>query len=333
MPQWGAAARNPGRIRPLQRKRWHVACCDQDMLKTLLVSLAATAACATSDKPVAPEGGTMSANNQSATAGNVAFAASNDGTRIAFEKVGEGPALVIVGGALSQRNGGKPLASKLKDRFTVYTYDRRGRGESSDTKPYAVDREIEDVGALIAQAGNKAYLYGVSSGAALVLQVAAKLGPEKVPKLAVYEAPYGQSERDFNEQKTRINQLVQTGKPGEPAAFFLSAIGTPPPVLEDMKRSPEWEGIKKIDFTLAYDYAILGSGSVPDTVKRIAVPSLVMDGEKAMPFIRSSADRLAELIPHAQRKTLKGQTHQAAPEVVGPLLIAFFEPEPTGGGD
>jgi pimeloyl-ACP methyl ester carboxylesterase len=299
------------------------------MLKTLLVSLAATAACATSDKPVAQEGGTMSAN-QSATAGNVAFAASRDGTRIALERVGEGPALVIVGGALARRDGGKPLASKLKDRFTVYTYDRRGRGESSDTKPYTVDREIEDLGTLIEKAGNRAYLYGVSSGAALVLQVAAKLGPEKVPKLAVYEAPYGQRERDFNEQKNRTNQLVQTGKPGEAAEFFLSAIGTPPPVLEDMKRSPDWEGIKKIDFTLAYDYAVLGSGSVPDTVKRITVPTLVMDGEKAADFIRSSADRIAELIPHAQRQTLEGQTHQAAPEVVAPLLTAFFRPKPLG---
>jgi pimeloyl-ACP methyl ester carboxylesterase len=303
------------------------------MLKTLLVSLMVTAACATSDKPVAPEGGTMSANDKSATAGNLAYAVSSDGTRIAFEKIGTGPALVIVGGALAQRNGGKPLASKLKDRFTVYTFDRRGRGDSGDTKPYAVDREIEDLGALIEQAGNKAYLYGVSSGAALVLQAAEKLGPAKVPKIALYEAPYGQGERDFNEQKDRINQLVQTGKPGDTAAFFLSAIGTPPPVLEDMKRSPEWEGIKKIDFTLSYDYVVLGSGSVPDSVKRITSPALVMDGEKAMGFIRSSADRIAELIPNAQRKTLKGQTHQAAPDVVAPLLSEFFEPEATGGAD
>jgi pimeloyl-ACP methyl ester carboxylesterase len=294
------------------------------MLKTLLVSLTVTTACATSDKPAAPEGDAMLASKNSATAANVAFASSKDGTRIAFEKIGSGPALVIVGGALSHRNGGKPLAGKLMERFTVYTYDRRGRGESGDTKPYAVDREIEDLGALIEQAGNTAYLYGVSSGAALSLQTAAKLGPTKVPKLAVYEAPYGQGERDFNEQKDRVNQLVKTGKPGDAAAFFLSAIGTPPPVLEDMKRSPDWQGIKKIDFTLAYDYAVLGNGAVPDTVKQITVPTLVLDGEKTMDFIRSTADRIAELVPNAQRKTIKGQTHQAAPEAVAPLLIEFF---------
>ena len=112
----------------------------------------------------------MPANTQSETPGNTAFSTSRDGTKIAFEKAGQGPALVIVGGALSHRKGGKPLAGKLMDRFTVYTYDRRGRGESGDTKPYAVDREIEDLGALIEQAGSQAYVYGVSSGAALALQ-------------------------------------------------------------------------------------------------------------------------------------------------------------------
>lgn len=294
------------------------------MLKTLLVLLTMTTACETSDKPVAPGGAAMSASIKSETAGNVAFATSRDGTRIAFERVGSGPALVIVGGALSHRNGGKPLAGKLMDHFTVYTYDRRGRGESSDTKPYAVDREIEDLGAIIEHAGNKAYLYGVSSGAALALQGATKLGPAKVPKLALYEPPYGQDERAFSEQRDRINQLVQTGKPGDAAASFLAGIGTPPQVLENMKRSPEWEGIRKSDFTLAYDYAVLGNGSVPDTVKLITIPTLVLDGEKSMSFMRPTADRIAELIPNAQRKTVKGQTHQAAPEAVAPLLIEFF---------
>lgn len=269
----------------------------------------------------------MSTNIKPETAASVAFAASRDGTRIAFEKSGKGSALVIVGGALSHRNGGKPLADELADRFTVYTYDRRGRGESSDTKPYAVEREIEDLDAVIEQAGNKAYLYGVSSGAALALRGAAQLGPAKVRKLAVYEPPYGQDERDFNEQKTRVNQLVQTGKPGDAAAFFLSAIGIPPQALDDMKRSPDWEGIKKMDFTLAYDYAVLGDGAVPDTVQSITVPTLVMDGEKSMAFMRPTADRLAELLPNARRKTIKGQTHQAAPEAVAPLLIEFFSEE------
>jgi pimeloyl-ACP methyl ester carboxylesterase len=294
------------------------------MVKTLLVLLTMTTACATSDKPATPGGSGMSANIKAETAENVGFATSKDGTRIAFEKVGHGPALIIVGGALAHRQGGKRLAGKLMERFTVYLYDRRGRGESSDTKPYAVDREIEDLGAIIEQAGNKASLYGVSSGAALTLQGAAKLGPAKVSKLAIYDAPYGQGERDFEEQKDRINQLVQTGTPGDAATFFFSAIGTPPPALEQIKRSPEWEAMKKMDFTLVYDYAVLGSGAVPDAVKQITSPTLVMVGEKSMAFMHQSADRIAELVPNAERKTIKGQAHQAAPETMAPLLIEFF---------
>jgi pimeloyl-ACP methyl ester carboxylesterase len=294
------------------------------MLKTIFLSLAMTTACATSDKPVTPEGSGMSANMKPEAVENVGFATSKDGTRIAFEKVGQGPALVIVGGALAHRQGGQPLAGKLIERFTVYMYDRRGRGESGDTKPYAVDREIEDLGAVIEQAGNKAYLYGVSSGAALTLQSAAKLGPAKVPKLAIYDAPYGQTERDFKEQKDRIDQLVQTGKPGDAATFFFSAIGTPPPALEKIKQSPEWEGMKKMDFTLTYDYAVLGNGSVPDAVKLITSPTLVMVGEKSMGFMHQSADHIAELVPNAERKTIKGQAHAAAPETMAPVLIEFF---------
>jgi pimeloyl-ACP methyl ester carboxylesterase len=298
------------------------------MSKTLLVSLAVsltgTIACATKERPGAPGGGAASTNVKAESAENVASAVSRDGTKIAFDKVGKGPALVIVSGALSQRDGAKPLASTLQDRFTVYTYDRRGRGDSGDTKPYAVDRELEDLAAIIEKAGSKTYVYGVSSGAALALQGAAKLGPEKVAKLAIYEPPYGQDERAFNEQKDRINQLVQAGKPGDAAEFFFSAIGTPPQVLADMKRSPKWEGMAKIDFTLAYDYAVLGNGAVPDTIQRITIPTLVLTGEKSMDFMRPTADRIAELMPNAQRKTVQGQTHQAAPEAVAPLLAEFF---------
>lgn len=268
----------------------------------------------------------MSAHLKSEIVTNVAVASSKDGTKIAFEKVGRGPALIIVGGALSQRNGGKPLAGKLAERFTVYTYDRRGRGDSGDTQPYGVEREIEDLDALIEQAGKKAYLYGVSSGGALALQAAAKLGPATVSKLAVYEPPYGQDERSFNEQKRRVSQLVQTGKPGEAAEYFLSAIGMPPPALEKLKQAPEWEGMKKSDFTLVYDYAVLGGGDVPEGVKQISIPTLVLDGEKTLDFIHPAADRIAKLIPNAQRKTIPGQSHQAAPDVVAPLLSEFFSP-------
>ncbi|HEY0712648.1 MAG TPA: alpha/beta hydrolase [Polyangia bacterium] len=253
--------------------------------------------------------------------------ASKDGTKIAVEKTGRGPALIIVSGALSYRqlNRDKQLLAKLGEHFTVYTYDRRGRGESTDTQPYAVDREIEDLEAIVKAAGDAAHLYGVSSGAALAMQAAVKLGPQRIRKLALYEPPYGQKQQDFDRQKDRVSELIRTGKPGDAAAFFMADIGTPPPVLKEMKASPAWEGIKKIDFTLAYDYRILGDGTVPrEIAKAISVPTLVMDGENTMPFMHETADTISKVVPNAQRKTLKGQTHQAKAEVVAPVLIEFF---------
>jgi pimeloyl-ACP methyl ester carboxylesterase len=188
-----------------------------------------------------------------------------------------------------------------------------------------VEREIEDLEALIEHAGDSSFLFGVSSGGALAMQAAAKLGPAMVPKLALYEIPYGQESAAFASQKQRVNELVKTGKPGDAAVFFLTAIGTPPEVIEGMKRSGEWEAIKKIDFTLAYDYAVLGNGAVPeDTARAITVPALVMDGEKTMGFMHSTADRIAELMPRSQRKTLAGQTHQVDADAAVPVLTAFF---------
>jgi pimeloyl-ACP methyl ester carboxylesterase len=252
---------------------------------------------------------------------------SGDGTRIAFDKTGSGPALIIVSGALSHRKlyGDTALQRLLAQHFTTYTYDRRGRGESADVQPYAVEREIEDIEALINDAGGQAYLYGISSGAALALRAAAALGPTKVTKLALYEPPYGQDTKEFGQQKEQINEIIKSGKPGEAAEFFLSALGTPPDALEGMKASPEWHEIRKIDRTLAYDFEVMGTGTVPaDIARTIAVPTLVMDGEKSMDFMHATADQLAKLVPGAQRKTLTGQTHQAAADVVAPTLIAFL---------
>ena len=254
------------------------------------------------------------------------LATSKDGTRIAFEKTGSGPAVIVVSGALSHRGLYRdPLPARLAEHFTVYLYDRRGRGESTDVQPYAVAREIEDIGALLDDAGGSGYLYGVSSGGALALQAAATLGSSKVTRLAIYDPPYGQESADFARQKQRVNELVRTGERGEAAAYFLSAIGTPPEALEAMKRSPDWEAIKKIDFTLAYDYDVLGDGDVPrEIVKTIRVPTLVMTGEKSMDFMGPAADRIAALVPQSQRKVLTGQAHQVEAEVMVPVLVEFF---------
>jgi pimeloyl-ACP methyl ester carboxylesterase len=256
---------------------------------------------------------------------------SEDGTAIAFDKTGTGPSLVIVTGALAHRNlyGDAPLATELSKHFTVYTFDRRGRGESTDSPSYAVEREIEDVAALIDDAGGSAYLYGISSGAALALRTAAKLGSATVTKLALYEPPYGaddeKEKQDFANQRRRVTELVERGEPGEAVAFFMSALGTPPEAIEEMKGSADWEGMKKVECTLTYDFAVLGDGSVPhDIASAVTVPTLVMDGENTMDFMHATADRLAEFMSHAERNTLEGQTHQADAKAVAPVLIEFF---------
>lgn len=257
------------------------------------------------------------------------YVTSKDGTKIAFEKSGSGPALIIVSGALSARSlfQGEPrlLVEMLSKNFTVYIYDRRGRGESKDEQPYAVQREIDDLESLIDNAGGQAYLYGVSSGGALSLHAAGALGAGKVSKLAIYEVPYGQGKEVFDKQKQGVNDLIKNGKPGDAAAFFLTQIGTPAEALEKMKSSPAWRTFEKIDFTLAYDYEVLGDGAIPDeVVKTITIPPLVMVGEKGMDFINATAGQLAKLMPDASHKILKGQMHQPKAEAVAPVLIEFF---------
>jgi pimeloyl-ACP methyl ester carboxylesterase len=263
------------------------------------------------------------------TGKNMEQVISKDGTKIAFEKKGVGPALIIVSGALSERslfdNQAQSLIDSLSKHFTVYIYDRRGRGESTDVQPYAVDREIEDIEALINNAGGTAYLYGVSSGGALALQAAAKLGATKVQKLAVYEIPYGQGMQAFDRQKQGVSERVKNGQPGDAAIFFLTEIGTPAEALEGMKSSPQWATFKKIDFTLNYDYQVLGDGIIPQQVTRnISIPILVMAGEKGMPFIKTTAEQLGKQLSNARHQVLKGQAHQAEAGVVAPVLIDFF---------
>jgi pimeloyl-ACP methyl ester carboxylesterase len=259
------------------------------------------------------------------------IAISKDGTAIAYEKTGKGPGIVLVNGALAYRKfyGERELANRLAKNFTVIFYDRRGRGESTDKKPYAVEKEIEDIEALIDEAGGSAYLYGVSSGASLALLAAKKLGPEKVIKLALYEPPYGfdgaDGKQEFAREKKKINELVAADKPGDAVTVFMESTGMPSDKMEDIKKSPDWKNMERVGHTLVYDFEVLGDGTVPlDIAKRIAVPSLVIDGEKSFDFIHRSADTLAKIIPGAMRKTLKGQTHEVSPEALAPVLMDFF---------
>jgi pimeloyl-ACP methyl ester carboxylesterase len=263
---------------------------------------------------------------------NPGYITSRDGTRITFDKTGAGPVIIIVNGALSYRAvyNDKSLVSALAKDFTVYTYDRRGRGESTDTKPYSVEREIEDIEALIKDAGGSAQLFGASSGAALSLLAAARLGESRIPKLALYEPPYiavsEKNKQDFTNQGKRIHELIRTGNRGDAAAFHFTAIGTPPEALEKIRKSPEWPLMESVEHTLAYDYAILDDGAVPvDVAKKATMPTLVMNGEKSVELMGEAAKNLTGVMQNAQRKILKGQTHHASPEMLAPVLREFFK--------
>lgn len=257
---------------------------------------------------------------------------SRDGTRIAYEVQGKGQALIVVGGALSDRSGGSELAELLAAHFTVYSYDRRGRGDSANTQPYAVQREVEDLAALVDAAGGSAFVYGKSSGAALALEAAAVLG-DKVKKLALYEAPYSgdkDAAGEWKEFRVRLDKMLASKSNADAVAAFMEFVGAPKEAIAGMKASPAWPGMVAMAPTLAYDTALLGADrAVPvDTAARVKVSTLVMDGAASagpMPFMRATADTLAKAMPKAQRRTLDGQAHDVSAKAIAPVLKEFFD--------
>ncbi len=258
---------------------------------------------------------------------------SKDGTRIAYETHGSGPAVILVDGAMGFRGAGfgNPLVNLLSEHFTVYDYDRRGRGESSNSKPFTVDREIEDIEALINKAGGDAYLYGISSGACLAFEAAIKLGP-KVKKLAMYEPPYNSdpaSLKEWQEYWDQLHTLVGANRRSEAVELFMHYVGTPPEMIGGMKNSPAWAMLESVAPTLTYDAAVMGKDhTVP--VSRAAglkTKTLVMDGALSMqyiPFMHATALALAKAIPNAQQRTLEGQSHDVNAEALAPVLVEFF---------
>lgn len=256
---------------------------------------------------------------------------SPDGTKIAYEKRGRGPAVILVDGAMSTRSSGsKPeLVSLLAEHMTVYSYDRRGRGDSGDTQPYAVEREIEDIETLIDDAGGTACLYGHSSGASLVLEAAVKLG-SKVEKIALYEAPYNDdpaAQRAWREYIRGITEALAANRRGDAVALFMSYVGMPADQIDGMRQTPYWPIAEAIAPTLAYDHtAILGKdNSVPtQRAERVLVPALVMNGGASFPFMYDTARALSEAMPHAELRTLEGETHAVQPGVLAPVLVGFL---------
>ncbi|WP_030264823.1 alpha/beta fold hydrolase [Streptomyces sp. NRRL B-24484] len=250
---------------------------------------------------------------------------SADGTRIAYQSGGRGPALVLVDGALCHRSSG-PLAALLERDFTVYAYDRRGRGESGDTAPFAVDREIEDLRAVVAAAGGRAAVHGISSGAALVLRAAAV--EPGITRISLYEPPFvAEAGRaaEAKEYSARLQELLSAGRRGDAVALFLAHVGVPAPAVAAMRGQPHWPAFEAIAPTLGYDDAVLADGFVPrDLARQVGVPALVLAGGASPPELRAAARAAAEALPDAVHRTLADQTHDVAAEALAPVLAEFF---------
>jgi pimeloyl-ACP methyl ester carboxylesterase len=259
-------------------------------------------------------------------------ATSEDGTTIAFDRSGEGPPIVLVGGALSDRAVTAPLAGHLAPRFTVISYDRRGRGDSGDTAPFAVEREVEDLEAVIQEAGGSAFVFGHSSGGVLALEATRAL-PDSLTKLALYEPPFvidGSRPPLPADFVTRLQELTSSDRRDEALEYFLvNGPWVPIEVVETMRREPPWPSLEALAHTLAYDGAImegLMSGS-PAPLGRwasVATPTLVMDGGESPEWQRNAVRALVAVLPHAHRRTLDGQDHGPADHVLWSALEEFF---------
>ena len=262
---------------------------------------------------------------------------SKDGTLIVFDRSGDGPPLVIVMGPTAPRAAvahTPPVAPEidLSTHFTVYVYDRRGRGDSGDTAPYAVEREIEDLESVIDAAGGSAFVLGHSSGAVLALRAAGKLGG-KIKKLAIYEPPFIIDDSRPPLPADYVDQLrayTAAGRPADALKYFMRvAVNIPEEHLAGAETWPTWASAVAAAHTISYDGEIMGdtmSGN-PAALEQfatIATPTLVMDGGESPPFMHNGAETLAQILPNAQHRRLAGQDHGAAPEALNPVLIEFF---------
>jgi hypothetical protein len=259
---------------------------------------------------------------------------SADGTAIVYEQQGNGPALIVVGGATVDRSANLPLAAELAEHYTVFNYDRRGRGDSGDTPPYAVEREIEDIRALIAEAGGEAFLYGESSGGALVLEAAAA-GVE-AGRVAVYEVPYSMDDDGlarWHEYVVRLDEALAEGRRGDAFELFMRVAGSTDEMVAGARESPMWPSLEAIAPTLAYDAACVAGGRPPvDRLGRISQPVLVATGGASPDsviggggsFFDDAADAVVASVSGAKRVVVAGQTHMVDPAAIAPVLHRFF---------
>ena len=256
---------------------------------------------------------------------------SADGTRIAFERVGDGPAVILVDPALCDREMGqsRQLAALLAPDFSVFIYDRRGRGRSGDTLPYMPEREIEDLAAILAAAGGSAALWGMSSGAVLALDAAG--GLPGITRVAVYEAPLivDGSRPPMDETWRLIEAAVAAGRHGEAVKTFLRDTGVPAPVLWGLRMAPMWRKLERLAPTLAYDGQIVrtlqrGQPLPRERWRNVRVPVLVTDGGRSLAWFHRGNEALARVLPNATHRRIEGQTHRLVAQVHAPVLRGFL---------
>jgi pimeloyl-ACP methyl ester carboxylesterase len=280
---------------------------------------------------------------------NVNKVISRDGTAVAYDQSGQGDPVILVSGALGYRafSGADRLTELLAQHFIVINYDRRGRGDSGDTPPYAVQREVEDIEALVDAVGGSAYLYGISSGAVLALEAASKL-PTRVKKLAMYEPPFIIDDsrppvpQDYQK---RLEDATAAGRPGDAVEIFMTdALRIPAEFVAQMRNAPtnalagddsemkppEWAKMEKVAHTLAYDAAIVGdnmSGQPLSATQWASTPAstLVITGGNSETFFHTGAKALVDVLPDARHRVLEGQDHAVAPDAIAPMLVAFFK--------
>ena len=262
---------------------------------------------------------------------------SKDGSRIAYDRFGSGPTVILVGGALGYRKFNKmeELAKLLAERCTVINYDRRGRGDSTEVKPFALEREIEDIAALIEAAGGPASLWGWSSGGALALRAAAT--PIAVERLSVYEVPFmvtPEAKRPTRDYGERIDELVAADdRSGAVKHFMRNSVGVPAPFVALMRLMPMWKGLKATAHTLPYDWAALGKHTMygaplnPEEWASVTAPTLVVYGAKSPAVLQQGSRALAQVLPNAQLRELEGVSHNVKMNLLAPVLAEFFTRE------
>ncbi len=263
---------------------------------------------------------------------------SRDGTSIAFERVGDGPPLILVDGALCYRASGpmRRLAALLAPHFTVFTYDRRGRGESGNTAPYAIEREVEDIDALIKAAGGSAFLFGMSSGAALALEATRRgLGGRR---LGMYEAPFivdAARSPITDEYLDHVDALVAANRRGDTVRQFMRAVGVPGIFIALMRFMPAWSKLTSVAHTVPYDLEIMRENQrgkpLPAAWAGITTPTIAIDGGKSPAWMRNATRAVADLLPNAEYHTLDGQTHMVNAKVLAPVVAKFFERDVRSG--